>query len=93
MATILPPVIVKPHTTRGRPRGAHTAPTAPFKSAPGTPRELLGHRRRARPHGGAVGADRGLGVEHRQQRGEVPGARGHQEATQDIGRTDPPIAH
>jgi hypothetical protein len=33
IATILPRIIVKPKTTRGRPRGAHTAPTAPFTSA------------------------------------------------------------
>lgn len=33
MATIFPPAIVKPKTTRGRPPGAHTASTAPFTSA------------------------------------------------------------
>src|SRR2546427_482911 len=33
MATIFPRVIVKPNTTRGRPPGAHTSPTAPSTSA------------------------------------------------------------
>ena len=74
-----PRVMVKPNTTRGRPPGAQTAPTAPFTSA--------GCARRARPekvpatvaapricprgariHGCAAGSEHDVWVEHRKKR-------------------------
>jgi hypothetical protein len=75
ISMILPLVIVKPNTTRGRPPGAHSSRGSVDERRlcePGMPREGVGHGRRtadfprgAQLHGCAVGPEHAVGVEQR----------------------------
>ncbi len=94
MAMILPFAMVKPKTTRGRPPCAHTRPGSPFTragcAARAPPDERLGHGLgaahfllRTRLHRGAVGPEHDVGIEHREQGGQVAAAGGGEECIDD----------
>lgn len=81
ITTILPPLIVNPNTTRGRPPGAHTASHGPIHERqlgePGTSGEGAGHSRRAadlgrcaRLYGRSIRSEHDVRVEARKQRFE-----------------------
>jgi hypothetical protein len=95
------PVTVKPNTTRGRPPGTHTAPTAPSMSTgwanrarpekvPATAVAPRTSPVRARIHGCAICSEHDVWVQQRQQRVEVAAARGGEEGVD--GRRAPPAA-
>src|SRR3989304_1798507 len=92
ISTIFPLVIAKPKTTCGRPRRAHTSPTAPSTCAGRAPRARPakggGLVAAAHLHGGAVGPEHDIRVEHREQRVEVAASRGSQEGLDDLSLTD-----